>query len=493
MIRRKTSFVLLVLVGITLVAGSKATCQKSDTPKSQSENQNEKTDRSFPRLLHFWVGKWDCYLPKSGKINGYNEITARVSGNAIHEHWTPVGGGASGESWNYYDPPSGTWRQHWMDPQGRPFVYVGKPKDNGILFEGPHLDGKKTQYLQRMFIRPIGNGRVRQTGTKSNDGGKTWQHNFDLIYVPRGEPFDAKTEIPKTDPAKQFDFLIGDWRMDVEKYNPAGDLVSKSTDWSRVRSMIGGASLLDEWGNSGFTVRTWDPRKKVWRLFWTDRQYSAGKMQLWEGTFENSVGTFIGGNSVPKSNDLIYSKIEFSEISDDSVLWKMWKTSDNGKTWVLDYIRRYQRVESVAEKMHSANIQSQNPNQLKQRALQLLTNQQFDDAAKLYRTIVRAEPKNAVAMFRLGYCLHSSGDLDGAIDVYKKTIQLGGKPAAVASYNLACGYSLQEKTDDAFAALEKAIELGFDNVDQLTKDPDLKNLRHDERFSKMIKRITEGD
>lgn len=56
------------------------------------------------------------------------------------------------------------------------------------------------------------------------------------------------------------------------------------------------------------------------------------------------MGTFLGGSGVPYGTTGIVSKIEFSEISADSLLWKMWKTADGGETWVLDYIRRYKRV-----------------------------------------------------------------------------------------------------------------------------------------------------
>lgn len=304
--------------------------------------------RQLSRRLHFWIGEWDCYSNSTGLLNGRNNLEARLGETVIHEMWTPVGRSAGGESWNYYDPQTRTWRQHWMNPNGQPFVYVGKPVEEGILFEGPRLDGTENQLRKRMFIRPIGNGRVQHTGTKSADGGKTWQPEYDLIYVPRGEAFNKEASPQKVtvadDPARQFDFLVGEWRMDVEQYDPQGKLIRTLSEWSRVRTMIGGASLIDNWNDSGFTIRTWDPRKQVWRLFWTDRNSSAGKMQLWEGTFENGIGTFIGGMSVPYKSKRITSKIEFSEITDNSVLWKMWKTSDAGQTWVLDYIRHYTRT-----------------------------------------------------------------------------------------------------------------------------------------------------
>ena len=301
----------------------------------------------LPRALFFWVGEWDCYTP-GGALSGKNDLVPRNGETVIHEIWQPVQGGPGGESWNYYDPLTRTWRQHWMSPDGTPFVYVGKPRDGGILFEGPHLDGKPSPNRKRMFIRPIGAGRVQQTGTKTSDGGTTWQPDFDLIYVPRGEAFQpgagARPVAPQA-PARQFDFLIGDWRMDVEQVDAKGERIRSLTEWSRVRPMIGGASLIDEWGGSGLTVRTWDPNKKVWRLFWTDQNTFAGRMQVWEGTFQNGVGTFVGGMSLPDGDGRIRSKIEFSEIQEDSLLWKMWKSPDNGQTWVLDYIRRYTRLD----------------------------------------------------------------------------------------------------------------------------------------------------
>ena len=302
----------------------------------------------LPRLLHFWIGEWDCYSAKTRKLNGRNDLVARVGDTVIHEIWTPVGGGPGGESWNYFDPASRTWRQHWIDPSGRAFVFVGTRKEGGILYEGPHLDGKPSPDRRRMFIRPIGDGRVQQTGTRSSDGGKTWSAEYDLVYVPRGEPYEAApgqvARPAPEDPARQFDFLIGDWRMDVEQLDPDGKVVRRLTEWSRVRPVIGGAALIDDWNGSGFTVRTWDPREKVWRLFWTDRAGTAGRMQMWEGTFEDGVGTFVGGTALPSGSTGIRSRIRFSEIEDDSVLWKMWKSPDGGETWVLDYVRRYQRV-----------------------------------------------------------------------------------------------------------------------------------------------------
>ena len=38
------------------------------------------------------------------------------------------------------------------------------------------------------------------------------------------------------------------------------------------------------------------------------------------------------------------------------------------------------------------------------------------------------------------------------------------------------------RLDEAFAALGKAVKLGYDDAKWLSKDPDLENLRKDSRF-----------
>ncbi|SVC56231.1 uncharacterized protein METZ01_LOCUS309085, partial [marine metagenome] len=54
-------------------------------------------------------------------------------------------------------------------------------------------------------------------------------------------------------------------------------------------------------------------------------------------------------------------------------------------------------------------------------------------------------------------------------------------------YNLACLQAIREQVDEAFENLEKAVELGFRNIAHIKNDPDLANLRKDERFAEVLK------
>src|SRR3954466_2693032 len=64
---------------------------------------------------------------------------------------------------------------------------------------------------------------------------------------------------------------------------------------------------------------------------------------------------------------------------------------------------------------------------------------------------------------------------------------------AVPWYNLACSYAVLGMVDPAFAALQRALELGYRHFRHLRHDPDLKSLRRDPRFARLLRRATSMD
>lgn len=60
---------------------------------------------------------------------------------------------------------------------------------------------------------------------------------------------------------------------------------------------------------------------------------------------------------------------------------------------------------------------------------------------------------------------------------------------AIPWYNLACSYAVLGMTDPAVSALQRSLDLGYRHLDHLRKDPDLKTLRHDPRFVRMLRRF----
>lgn len=77
-------------------------------------------------------------------------------------------------------------------------------------------------------------------------------------------------------------------------------------------------------------------------------------------------------------------------------------------------------------------------------------------------------------------------DYDKAIDIYKKLVEV--KPEDPFNYyNIACAYSMKNDVDAALVWFERAIELGFPDLDHIQRDRDLDNIRHTEKFTKITR------
>ena len=60
---------------------------------------------------------------------------------------------------------------------------------------------------------------------------------------------------------------------------------------------------------------------------------------------------------------------------------------------------------------------------------------------------------------------------------------------SIAWYNLSCTYAVLGMIDPAFSALGRSLELGYRYLHRLRKDPDLKTLRRDPRFIRLLRRF----
>ena len=98
---------------------------------------------------------------------------------------------------------------------------------------------------------------------------------------------------------------------------------------------------------------------------------------------------------------------------------------------------------------------------------------------------IAENPDDGRAHMHLGWALIRTDRAEQAIPVFQRQAELGFAPG-IALYNIACCNAILGKPDAAFKALDQAIEAGFNQVEIMADDPDLKNLRSDPRFKKLI-------
>ena len=158
----------LILASLSLGTASAATPPCADGPFRQFD---------------FWVGEWDV-RDAEGKTAGVNRIASEENGCVLVERWNSAAGG-HGQSYNYYDPAAGKWKQLWVG-LGILLHMEGGLVDGSMRLEGPlqYLkEGRRTTLRGTWSKLP--DGRVRQHFEESEDGGKSWTTWFDGYYTHR--------------------------------------------------------------------------------------------------------------------------------------------------------------------------------------------------------------------------------------------------------------------------------------------------------------------
>jgi TM2 domain-containing membrane protein YozV len=77
-------------------------------------------------------------------------------------------------------------------------------------------------------------------------------------------------------------------------------------------------------------------------------------------------------------------------------------------------------------------------------------------------------------------------DLEGAIDDFNKGLDIHPKDISL-HFNLACAYSLTEQVDKAYAHIDRAVALGFNDFDKIKTHDDLAYVRIQDRFEEFEK------
>ena len=109
---------------------------------------------------------------------------------------------------------------------------------------------------------------------------------------------------------------------------------------------------------------------------------------------------------------------------------------------------------------------------------------------KFFEGIAQRDPGFIEALQILGDAYTKTGQWDKGLMIDERLAKLCPDNPLVY-YNLACSYSLLKRVDEAFAALSEAVRRGYDDARWLNKDPDLDNLRQDNRFEKIRTNLTQ--
>jgi hypothetical protein len=105
-----------------------------------------------------------------------------------------------------------------------------------------------------------------------------------------------------------------------------------------------------------------------------------------------------------------------------------------------------------------------------------------------YESILRRDSHYTEVIELLGGLYTKTGRIADGLKMDRKLVRLLPKNAT-AHYNLACSLALCKRKNDAVKSLQRAVDLGYDDLDWMTQDPDLDVLKDLPTFQKLMEQL----
>jgi len=118
----------------------------------------------------------------------------------------------------------------------------------------------------------------------------------------------------------------------------------------------------------------------------------------------------------------------------------------------------------------------------------------YEKGLTSFRTALKLGKASARSYVMAARCAAETGDNERAVWILRDGLVaiLSGPNRRAMHYNVACCQARLGRTSEALTALEDAVREGYDNVDRLRDDPDLKPLRSLPRFAGVLAEAAAG-
>ena len=167
--------------------------------------------------------------------------------------------------------------------------------------------------------------------------------------------FDSKGELiitaSPTSSKNDFDYLVGKWKMKNKHLNSR---LNNCKEWTEFESTVEDVSGLEGMGNfdivrrdvngkiyEGRTIRTFDPKTRLWRLYWIDSNGGPLDPPV-IGSFSNGIGLFFCKDIQVGRPVIVVFK--WDKTNPEQPVWSQAFSDDNGKTWEWNYTNTSYRI-----------------------------------------------------------------------------------------------------------------------------------------------------
>jgi hypothetical protein len=149
-----------------------------------------------------------------------------------------------------------------------------------------------------------------------------------------------------------FDFFAGKWKLRNRMIKKGPD---KTIDWIEFESTQEMRIVLNGIGNvdnflavrngkpyEGMTVRLFNPKTRLWSIYWADSNFGVLGLPPVVGSFENKVGHFFSKDVINDKN--VVTVYRWDARDTDNPIWSQASSEDNGNTWEWNWYMYMSKV-----------------------------------------------------------------------------------------------------------------------------------------------------
>jgi hypothetical protein len=178
--------------------------------------------------------------------------------------------------------------------------------------------------------------------------------NDETLPIPKlnfGTNGELKISASTSSSQNDFDFLVGKWKMHHRKLKRR---LENCKDWTEFESTDENHKILNGIGDvdilsatfdgkpfEGFTLRLFNPKTKLWSLYWVASDVGVLDPPV-VGSFENNVGHFFTKDIF--NGKKIIMLFRWDVRDKDHPIWSQAFSPDNGKTWEWNWYNVSERI-----------------------------------------------------------------------------------------------------------------------------------------------------
>lgn len=187
---------------------------------------------------------------------------------------------------------------------------------------------------------------------------KTTLTNDSTIKIPVVR-FDAKGALvikaSTTSSVRDFDFLIGKWKMYNRRLNKRLENCKEWTEfisWDENHSILANTANMDTYSSTelpgnegklfeGLTMRLFDPNTKLWSLYWVASNVGVLDPPV-VGSFENNIGHFFCKDTFHGKEVIVVFRWDARDKN--RPVWGQAFSADKGKTWEWNWFNVSEKI-----------------------------------------------------------------------------------------------------------------------------------------------------